>query len=1093
MRTPILLLAIVVTTIASTVPAQDSVDRTLERLDALTGLTLRDWRFKRAALDDGGALDCDDAAWEIVSPEHSWRGENRDAWYRLRYTIPETLAGRPIAHSRLTLRIGVDDYGEIWVDGAKRATFEWDKGEVVLSDDARPGHTHLIAIRAQNRGGPGRLLHATLHTSALDDLSERAAWFVDALRLGRLIVDKLGGDARRGAEHVAAAANAVDTDALDRGDADAFLASLDTAYAKLRGLKALTADYHVRAVGYSHIDLAWLWRWEESVQVTKETFQAAIDFFDEFPEFRFSQSQSHAYRWILRRYPDLFAAIQREVKAGRWEIVGGTNVELDCNLPGAESHIRQLLYGRRWFQSMFDKDVRIGWCPDSFGYNGNLPQILKKAGVDYFVTAKISWNDTNDFPHNCFWWEAPDGSRVLAFLPMGGYTFNMDGEKLLGHIARLEKQCDVKKVMSVYGVGNHGGGPTRAEIKRAKALAEHDFYPKVEFSTALDYFESLDDDDRAKLPTWKDELYLEYHRGTYTTHAAVKKANRQGECGLMTAEKLAVFAQQAGPEFGFKGTLLDDTYPRKRLGAAWDLLLFNQMHDILPGSSITPVYRDAAKDYRKMYAAIRRTQRDAFATITSAIKTYGNLAVFNPTSWPRTGVVAVETDLPVGERWIQDDARIIRPARVDADGARHTLRFLANDVPAHGVRCFRVLEDAPPHAADPPAVRATRTTLENEHLAVTLDPKTGCITSLVHKATGRDAIAKGTQANELQFLEDKPDQYDAWNLGFTGKEWRAGDARSIELVDAGPVRAVVRVKYAFLGPTKKRRHPTEDFPSSFFTLDLILEADSPMLKVRMHADWWEDHVCAKVSFPLSVTPKTCVYDAPYCHIERSTQRETDWDKARYEVSGQYWADMTEGDFGVAILNDSKYGYDALDNRIRLTLLRSPTSPDRTADRGEHETTWAIYPHAGDWRQSMTIRRGYELNHPMIAGRIRGSAWPGLREMSGASRALRDGTLPKPPLAEGTSFLTVDADNVIIPVVKRHEDSRGVVVRLFEWRGDEKTDATLTFAQPIRSAQLVDLNERKPLGRLAVDGRTVTVPIGRYSIETVLVHFDPPLK
>lgn len=1084
MRIPTLLCATAIALLAVThrVAAQDPTDATLERLAALTGLELRDWRFIREAVDRGGATDLDDAGWETVSPEHRWQGENRDAWYRLRFTIPKTLAGRAIAHSRLTVRIGVDDYGEIWVDGTKRTTFEWDKGEVVLTDDAEPGRTHLIAIRAQNRGGPGRLLHATLHTSALDDLSARAAWFVDALRLGRLIVDTLGGDARRGAEHVAAAARAVDTDALDRGDADAFLASLDSAYDKLRGLKALTADYHVRAVGYSHIDLAWLWRWEESVQVTKETFQAAIDFYDEFPDFRFSQSQSHAYRWIEERYPKLFAAIRREVATGRWEIVGGTNVELDCNLPGAESHIRQLLYGRRWFQKTFGKDVRIGWCPDSFGYNGNLPQILKKAGVDYFVTAKISWNDTNDFPHNCFWWEAPDGSRVLAFLPMGGYTFNMDGEKLLGHIARLEKQCGVKKVMSVYGVGNHGGGPTRAEIQRAKALAEHDFYPKVEFSTALDYFESLDDADRAKLPTWKDELYLEYHRGTYTTHAAVKKANRQGECGLMTAEKLAVFAEQVAPELDRDGEPVPDHYPRRRLGAAWDLLLFNQMHDILPGSSITPVYRDAKKDYDKMFAAIRRTQRNAMHRIADTTKRWGTMLVFNPVSWARSGVVSLPTQLDIGDLWLSDDAGNPCAAQVVGLDGESRLVFVAHDVPAHGHRAYRILQE-PPTKVREQGVTATRTRLENEHLAVTLDPKTGCIASLVHKATGRDAIAKGAQANELQFLEDKPKQYDAWNLGFTGKEWRAGDARSIELVEPGPVRAVIRVKYAFLGPTKKRRHPTEDFPSSFFTLDLILETGSPLLKVRMHADWWEDHVCAKVSFPLSVTPKTCVYDAPYCHIDRSTRRETDWEKARYEVSGQYWADMTEGDFGVAILNDSKYGYDALGNRIRLTLLRAPTSPDRTADRGEHETTWAIYPHAGDWRQSLTIRRGYELNHPMIAHRI--ERRDALRHLSRASASM---TRPN-----RCSFLSVDADNVIVPVVKRHEDSPGVVVRLFEWRGDEKTKATLTFAQPVRSAQRVDLNERKPLGALPVDGRSVTVPIGRYAIETVLVQFAEPPK
>ena len=340
------------------------------------------------------------------------------------------------------------------------------------------------------------------------------------------------------------------------------------------------------------------------MQVCKETFAQAIRFFDEFPEFHFSMTQAHAYRWMEEQEPELFKAMQKAVKDGRWEVVGGTMVELDCNLPDAESHARQILYGKRYFREKFGKDVKIGWCPDSFGYNGNLPQLLKKGGIDYFVTSKITWNDTNKFPHHLFWWEAPDGSRVLAFLPFAGYTFNVDGEKIVEHLAEFEQEVDRKEVMFIYGVGNHGGGPTREEIRRAEKLKKLDWFPKVKTAPAADFFAGVSEEERAKLPTWKSELYLEYHRGTYTSQAANKKANRKGEVRLMEAEKLALFAG-----LGKSGI----AYPKAEFRKAWDYLLFNQMHDILPGSSITPVYRDSAEDYAKMFGILDGIEQQAMA------------------------------------------------------------------------------------------------------------------------------------------------------------------------------------------------------------------------------------------------------------------------------------------------------------------------------------------------------------------------------------------------------------------------------------------------------------------------------------------------
>ena len=970
--------------------AQPDVDQVLRRLERLGGVTLTDWRFRLGDLENGAALDLDDSGWKRVSPEHRWQGENQNAWYRRPVVIPESLEGFSVAGSRITLGIGVDDFGEIWVNGRKQCDFDWDQGRVVLTEKAKPGEQFLVAVRARNRGGPGRLLQATLHTSTLDRLSGQAAAYTEALDLARHVVKTLGGPERKGEQHLVASVKAVDLEALAEADAERFVASLAQATTHLSALRELTRDYTVYAAGYSHIDLAWLWRWVETVQVCRETFQSALDFFQEFETFHFSMSQSHAHRWMEERYPELFAAIQRAVRDGRWEIVGGTSVEADCNLPGGESQVRQLLRGKRYFLEKFGKDVRIGWCPDSFGYNVNLPQILKKAGVDYFVTAKISWNDTNPFPYNLFWWESPDGSRVLTFLPMGGYTFDLNGARILDHLARIQKQPgQVRSILSVYGVGNHGGGPTRAQLERARRLRKLDFFPRFELAPALTFFESFSAEERARLPVWSDELYLEYHRGTYTTHAEVKKANRRGECGLMTAEKLASIARGQGL-----------AYPARPLDQAWDRLLFNQMHDILPGSSITPVYRDARRDYGRMRGAYRRVQRDALAALGQAVDTRTlaagqPLLVFNPLSWARSDVVKVAlTEEDQGPVWSVTDAagRPLPTQVVHQDGERRVL-FRAEDVPSLGYRVYLLRPEAPAGEAASSALRATTEQMENEHLAARVDPRTGHLVSLVHKATGRNALADRAAANQLQLLEDRPKRYDAWNLGFTGKQWNLDEVKSLRLVENGPVRAVVRVERTFLGPGKARRHPTENFPSSFFTQDIILERGSPRLCLRVQADWWEDHICAKVAFPLSVDPAKATYEAPYAHLERSTRRETSWDKARYEVSFQKWVDLTVDRFGVSILNDAKYGGDTLANVFRLTLLRSPTSPDPTADRGRHDTTYALYPHAGGWRKALTVRQGYEMNYPLLATRIRrsGGSFPaGGRSFLGVDQTQRGG-------------------------------------------------------------------------------------------------------
>ncbi|MBI3818549.1 MAG: alpha-mannosidase [Planctomycetes bacterium] len=1118
--------------------ARAGLDDTLERLSRIGKYELKDWRWRHGENSGGADPTLDDSTWKAASPGHSWSGDNTEGWYRKSVDIPAKILGFS-TRGPVTLEIGIDDLGEIWVDGKKKQDFLWDQGTVQLTNDAKGGEKFFVAIRAKNQGGPGRLLHARLVFGGLDGVQAKVGLLTEELKVAHKITESFGGGDAKWNGIVEKAGSRVDFAAAERGDEQQLYNSLESAEKELSNLKELTKDYKIRCAGYSHIDLAWLWRWRESVQVTKETFQSAINFMKEYPDFRFSMSQSHAYRWMEDKYPELFGAMKGAIRDGKWEIVGGTAVELDCNLPDAESQIRQIALGQRYFQDKFGKRAKIGWCPDSFGYNANLPQILKKSGMDYFVTAKISWNDTNKFPHNLFWWESPDGSRVLTFLPMGGYTNDLQPEPMLDYLKEVEQQTGYKEILMVYGVGNHGGGPTREMIEREKRLEQMDFYPKIQKSTAIDYFDNIPKEAREKLPAWKDELYLEFHRGTYTTQAANKRANRKGEVGLVTAEKLASLA-----------ALYGEPYPYEDFAKAWDYLLFNQMHDILPGSSITPVYRDSAEDYARMFAIVDKIIQKSLqkipltayllfkieaAGLETAVKNGERevplgIMVFNPLSWDRNSIATVEwndanylnalMNVDVrGKGATPVSAQIIK----DESGRQHAL-FIANDVPALGVAGFALTKQlGGPHKA--PSIARSVTVaeveqsnayiLENQHLKVTIDRASGNIRNIIHKQTGRDALAG--EGNRIQLLEDKPKQYDAWELGFTGKQWDLDKAAKVEITERGPVRVTVKITKTFLGDTKAKRKPTEDFPSSFFTQEVSLYDNIPWVETRFTADWWEDHICAKVAFPLSVKPDKATYEVPYATIERSTKRDTPWEKARYEVPAQKWADMTEGDFGVSIINEAKYGYDALDNVIRLTCFRAPASPDPTADRGHHQFSYAIYPHSGDWRSGGTVRAAYEFNNPLVseASPTFGETWGGtsfshynefgvgshLKPGSGGAPDPLDGkhrndakypaapakaVFTKEAATQPHSLVQCSAPNVIINVVKWADADDAMIVRFYESTGAAKTSVKLTFPFEIASAEHVNLLEENPTP-LAIDNKSaVTLDVASFSIETVKI-------
>jgi len=993
-----------------------NADPLIDRLTALAKLPPFAWRFHAADMPHGEAPLLDDSSWPETG-KADWKGGT--TWLRGMVEITPALAG-----SALRLEVHTSHQIIVYING-NRAAMGTDLEPTVITENARAGDRFLIAVKLFAEPGP----HTWRYTIHVEPPPDRP----NPLTLAQEIqsVEILGGNV----ESARAALATID----DK--------SMRDAHARLMPLRDQFQKWSIRATGNSHIDMAWLWPWSETVDVVKRTSETALQLMDEYPDYTFSQSSARAYAWLEEKYPDVFAQIQKRVAEGRWEIVGGMWVEPDLNMPDGESIVRQLLVGKRYFKEKFNKDVRIGWNPDSFGYNWQLPQIYKKSGVDAFVTQKLGWNDTTKIPHKLFWWQSPDGTRLLTYLPHD-YTNSLDPVQMAKDTADyMPTHPGFTELMHLYGVGDHGGGPTRVQLDRGRKWSGSDVaFPRVFFGNAQGFF-----DDIAKanptLPVWNDELYLEYHRGVFTSQAATKRNNRRSEALLLDAEKFAAFAG------------IDSTRP---LDDAWKKVLFNQFHDVAAGSGIAAIYRDADRDYEEVRHAGEELRTRALDDIAASVDTRGAgipLIVFNPLSWTRTGVV--EAIVPFEPRGPK--VQILEKL----SGDRYRVLILAENIPPLGYKIFRIRH---PERSEGPLRRHSRAeevlrsaqddvSLENEYLRITIDEKTGCITSLFDKRANREAIAPNTCGNLLQAFQDKPKDWDAWNIdaNFEDKEWDLTEAEEVRVVERGPVRSIVRV--------------VRKFQSSTFAQDYTLYAGVPRLDVVTDVDWREKHILIKAGVTVPVETTKATYEIPFGTIERPTTRNTPAEKAKFEVPALRWADLGDATFGVSILNDSKYGYDAKGSVLRLSLLRAPEWPDPHADEGAHHFTYSIYPHKGDWRDGETMRRGYELNDPLIAMTVMPHA----------------GTLP----AEH-SFLKVSPRNAIVSAVKSSGD--GTLVRVYEFEG-KSADVALTFPHAIARAAETDLMENET-GALTATGNELRVAIKPYEIKTLKVWSaaaGPPLS
>lgn len=838
-------------------------------------------------------------------------------------------------------------------------------------------------------------------------------------------------------------------------------------------------------LGHSHLDAAWLWTFSETIDIFHNTCETILKLMEKYPNFCFCQSSAQYYKWLEEKYPETFEKVKRRVGAGRWEIVGGMWVESDGNLPSGESFVRQFLHGKRYFKEKFNVDVKIAWMPDSFGHACTLPQIMKKSGMKFFLTQKMNWNDTTVFPYYFFKWTAPDGSSILAHQTVGTYSEPVTETRILEQMNLLNSRQQLDDLLLLFGTGDHGGGVTEDMIKGALKFVQGKKPIKGVFSASKEYFNILTKkSEEKKIPQINDELYFQYHRGTYTTQAKVKKNNRKAECLLETAEKFSTLARKHGYE-----------YPSKELKEAWEKLLLNQFHDVLPGSSIPEVYKDSEECFEFIFNTANSIILKSLKTITAKIDTTGegkSVLVFNPLSWSRSDVVEVPLDGLGDEFDIYDEqGRMIPSQIIERD---RKVVFIGGDVPPVGYKEYRAKRTGRKRrflTSISSEETEKEIKLENEFFIVKVDKETGLVKSTFDK-NNRKKIFQGS-GNRIQIFEDYPvsgrtsiispvdaEIFDAWEVYIY--QQRGGikyvelkDPVEVKLVEKGPVRVRVLVKY---------NYAQEGRPNSMFVQEIILCHKIPLVKFKLHVDWHAGHRLTKVAFPLNVHSDFTTYEAPYGFITRRnpiSHNATPAERAKYEAPGQKWIDHSseDGSYGVSLLNDCKYGFDTVNDMIRMTLLRSAGYPielralfgltvDKVADaeltdQGEHHIAYALYPHRSDFREALTVRKAYEFNYPIVP----------LIEPS------HEGDLPK-----AYSFVSVQPENIILTVIKKAEDSDDIILRFYETLGKDMK-AVVQVAETLKGARETDLLENA-ISEITVQERTIEVPIFKHEIKTIKI-------
>ena len=1004
---------------------------TLLRADQYLGIlketiTQNPVEIKNVEYHEGRSYDGD---WQPFPAGGYW-GRN-DTWYRFRaeFTVPEEFAGKYV---RVVLRTGRE---ALWnalnpqllvrVNGTVVQALDTNHHSFPLSFSAQAGTVYKLDFETYaGREYDTQSFHDlpaqfVLTAYCHDRLSEQVYYdFYTARKAAELHPET---DYRRIQieTYLTRAMNLLDC--RIPGSADYFASLKEAArfmreefYGKLCKDDSVIAN----CIGHTHIDVAWLWRLGQTRAKAVRSFSTELALMDEYPEHFFMSSQPQLYEYVKQDCPEVYEKIKQRVKEGRWEVEGAMWLEADCNLSSGESLIRQILHGKRFMQQEFGVDSHILWLPDVFGYSAALPQILKKTGVDTFVTSKIHWSETNHFPYDTFYWKGVDGTEIFTQYILGGVSWaklgdsdtysTYTGEMLPITTAKgweiYQQKALNNELLVTVGFGDGGGGVTREMLELNRRM-QHGIpgTPKSRITTAGDALARIRKNVEGKqLPKWFGELYLERHRGTYTSIGKNKNYNRRSEFLLQQREAEAV-----------TGTLLlGSAYPKNALYADWQTVLLNQFHDIIPGSSIREVYEDSEKQYLDLLHRNTEQQTDFMQALAKNVQKPGIL-VYNPTGVKRGGVI-------------------------ELNGKKQYVR----DVPAFG---WTVVDES---NAENPELSASETRLENRFYAITLD-KTGCLTSVYDKENEREVLTG--RGNLLEAFDDHPRDCDNWEICnyYTEKKWDIDDVQAITAQQDG-VSASVHIRRRFLNSTIEQV--------------ITIYADARGIDFDLRADWHEHHVFLKTAFPVDILSDKATYEIQYGAVERPAHQNTSWDAAKFEVCAQKWADYAEAGYGVALLNNNKYGYAIHDGVMRLSLIKCGTYPNPVADQGLHHIRYQLLPHAGDWREAGIPNLAYAFNCPLLV-----------------EKAIGGGTLP-----DTFSLVHAEPENIIVTVAKEACDNDAIILRAYESQG-RRTDAALTLGFAASSAQETDMLEKQTYADLPLEGNRVYTQFKPYEIKTFRVE------
>lgn len=1003
-----------------------------------------------------------------ISPGTPWGEEWESAWFKSTYEFKEAPG------EKLFLQVETGGESIVYIDGKASAAIDREHHEIPLSaEELAPGkHTVLIESYAG---------HLIPKVNAVPVQLADNQWTRPVYRHCRLVrrndvvwhlyfdlvtlfevAKELPKDSLRRARILDTLNDVIDSITWDTSDVKLQRAQFAEARKQLAPLLSsqnspTTPTLHM--MGHAHIDIAWLWPLAETIRKCGRTFATQLRIMEEYPNYIFLQSQPQAYEYAEKYYPEIFERIKKAIAAGKWEANGGMWVEADTNVPSTESLIRQFLVGGQYFQEKLGVRSDTLWLPDVFGYSGNLPQIIKGCGIDYFITSKIGWNQTNRFPYDLFKWEGIDGTTILSHYIKLNYNGSINPSSLWAHWRAFQPKELSDTMVHPVGFGDGGGGMTMENMEFANRVVDLEGCPKARFGTVSDLMKKLAKN-QDRYPSWRGELYLELHRGTLTSQAWTKRNNRKIEFLLREAEMLATVAY-----------LLTGHYPGREFTELWKPVLTNHFHDILPGSSIERVYEDCDRIYTdgatKALELRQRAKEAIYSQLGKVATGRKQLVLLNTLNWDRQDPVSI----PVGS--VDPDRNrigqcVVNDVALPADGPVHVVDREGNPVPsqwsperlvfkpdvaATGLRAYYLQPGpCPVQPENPVSVRVEKDIayLENHLIKVQVD-QSGQLLSVYDKEAQREVLPQGKRGNVVLLAEDLPLYWDAWDVD---RFYRAAveevTGGTLEVVEEGPLQVRVRV--------------TRDFGAgSKWVQDIVLHGDSKRIDFETKVDWHEVHRLLKVAFPVDVNSREVNYEIQNGYITRPSHDNTSWDQARFEVCGHKWCDLAETGYGAALLNDCKYGHEAIGNELRLTLLKSAYGPDLNADQGVQVFTYSFLPHVGNLHEAGVVQEAHALNVPY-----------GVEILDDQQLNL-----------SSQQLLRIEGGQVFLHAVKKAEKSLGVVIRFGELVG-QRSRVTLTLPAAAKRVAETNLVEENPVV-IAINAQRVELELKPFEIKTLLVE------